>query len=89
MAGRVKVATLAGKSAKILMATVLTSDSGKATMKNPTIQIAVDHGPQIGTPKPVGPLKALLIHQFKILGFFNAPSRLNSLRPLYISRIVV
>jgi hypothetical protein len=31
------------------------------------VQIAVDHGPQIGTVKPIGSLKAFLIHPFKIL----------------------
>ena len=29
--------------------------------------MAVDHGPQIGTVKPIGPLKALLIHLVEIL----------------------
>ena len=32
-----------------------------------TVQIAVDHGPQIGAVKPIGSLKAFLIHPFKIL----------------------
>ena len=44
-----------------------TSDPGKAVAQNATVQIAVDHRPQIGTIKPIGPLKGLLIHLFKIL----------------------
>jgi hypothetical protein len=49
------------------MAALSTSDPGKAVVQNATVQIAVDHGPQIGTVKPIGPLKILLIHPFKIL----------------------
>jgi hypothetical protein len=49
------------------MTTVLTSDPGEAVSQNPTVQVAVDDGPKIGTVKPVGSLKALLIHLFKIL----------------------
>ena len=49
------------------MAAFSTSDPGKAVAQNATVQIAVDHGPQIGTVKPIGPLKALFIHLFKIL----------------------
>jgi hypothetical protein len=34
-------------------------------MQNPTVQIALDGGPQIGTIKPIGPLKTFLIDPFK------------------------
>jgi len=49
------------------MAALCTSDPGKAVSQNATVQIAVDHGPQIGTVKPIGPLKALFIDLFKVL----------------------
>ena len=65
MAGRAKVAALIGKDQKMFVTTLLTSDSGKAVTQNPTVQIAVDHGPQIGTIKTIGPLKTFLIDPFK------------------------
>jgi len=49
------------------MAALCTSDPGKAVTQNATVQITVDPGAQIGTIKPVGSLKALLIDPFKIL----------------------
>ena len=49
------------------MAALPTLDLGKAVAQNDTVQIAVDYGAQIGTVKPIGPLKKLLIHLFKIL----------------------
>jgi hypothetical protein len=49
------------------MAALPTSDPNKAVVQNATVQIAVDYGAQIGTVKPIGPLKTLLIHLFKIL----------------------
>jgi hypothetical protein len=67
VAGRAEVSALAGEGQKIFMAALCTSDPGKAVAQNATVQIAVDHGPQIGTVKPIGPLKALFIHSFKIL----------------------
>jgi hypothetical protein len=48
------------------MAALSTSDPGKAVAQNARVQIAVDHGPQIGTVKPIGPFKTLLIHLFEI-----------------------
>ena len=58
---------LARKCEKIFMAVLSTSDPGKAIAQNATVQIAVDHGAQIGTVKPIGPLNALLIDLFKFL----------------------
>jgi hypothetical protein len=65
VAGGAKVTTLAGEGQKIFMTTVLTSDSGEAVSQNPTVQVAVDDGPKIGTVKPIGPFKPLLINPFK------------------------
>ena len=67
VAGGTEVSALAREGQKIFMAALCTSDSGKAVAQNATVQIAVDHGPQIGTVKPIGPLKALLIDLFKVL----------------------
>ena len=47
------------------MTALPTSDPGETVSQNPTVQIAVDHGPQIRTVKPIGPLKTLLIDLFK------------------------
>ena len=54
VAGRTEVSALAGEGQKIFMAAVCTSDPGKAVAQNATVQITVDHGPQIGTAKPIG-----------------------------------
>jgi hypothetical protein len=67
VAGGTEVSALAREGQKIFMAALCTSDSGKAVAQNATVQIAVDHGPQIGTVKPIGPLKALFIDLFKVL----------------------
>ena len=67
VAGGTEVSALAGEGQKIFMAALCTSDPGKAVAQNATVQIAVDHGAQIGTVKPIGPLKALLIDLFKVL----------------------
>jgi len=40
---------------------------GRIRFTDLTIQITVDHRQQIGTIKPIGSLKAFLIHMFKIL----------------------
>ena len=61
------MSALAGESQKIFMAAVCTSDPGKAVAENATFQITVDRGAQIGTVKPIGSLKALLIDLFKVL----------------------
>jgi hypothetical protein len=50
------------------MAALPTSDPDKAVAQNATVQIAVNYGAQIGTEKPMGPRKTLLIHLFGILG---------------------
>jgi len=49
------------------MTALSTSDPGETVTQNPTVQIAVDDGPQIGTIKPIGPLKTFLIDPFKLL----------------------
>jgi hypothetical protein len=65
--GRTEVTTLARKGQKIFMTALSTSDPGETVTQNPTVQIAVDDGPQIGTIKPIGPLKTLLMDPFKLL----------------------
>ena len=42
-----------------------TSDSSEAVLKNPAAEVAVNDGPEIGTIKPIGYLKAFLIDPFK------------------------
>jgi hypothetical protein len=66
VAGGTEVSTLAGEGQKIFMAALCTSDPGKAVTQNATVQITVDHRAQIGTVKPIGPLKALFIDLFKV-----------------------
>jgi hypothetical protein len=68
------------------MTTVLTSDPSETVEQNATMQIAVDHEPQIGMIKPLRLLKSLLIHPFKILKMI-----LNKLvidRTLWLTRTV-
>ena len=59
------MSALTGEGQKIFMAALPTSDPGKTVTQNATVQIAVDHGPQIGTVKPIAPLKTFLIDPFK------------------------
>lgn len=61
------MAALAGEDKNILLAASCKSDPGETVAQNPTVQIAVDYGPQIGRVKTIGPLKPLLRHPFKIL----------------------
>ena len=58
--GKVEMWALARKCQKIFMAVLSTSAPGESVSQNPTVQIAVDRCPQIGTIKPIGSLKALL-----------------------------
>jgi hypothetical protein len=67
VAGRTEVVAFAGEGQKIFMAAFPTSDPGKAVTQNATVSITVDHRPQVGMVKPIGPLKALLINLFEIL----------------------
>ena len=60
------MAALTGKDQKIFVTTLPTSDPGKAVTKNSTVQVAVDHGPQIETVKLIGQPKTLRIDLFKI-----------------------
>jgi len=46
------------------MTALSTSDPGEAVSQNSTVQVAVDDRPKIGTVKPIGPFKPLLIHLF-------------------------
>jgi len=50
--GRAEMSALARKCQEIFIAALCTSDPGKAVAQNATVQITVDHGPQIGTVKP-------------------------------------
>jgi hypothetical protein len=59
MAGGTEMTALAGEGQKIFMTAFPTSDPGKPVTQNAAVQIAADHGPQIGTVKPIDPLKPL------------------------------
>ena len=56
--------TLARKGQKIFMTALSTSDPGEAVSQNSAVQVAVDDRPKIGTVKPIGLFKPLLIHPF-------------------------
>jgi len=49
----------------MFMAAFLASDPSEAVMKNPTVEVAVNNRPEVGTVKPIGPLKTFLIDPFK------------------------
>ena len=65
MTGWAEMPAFARKGQKIFMTALPTSDPAETVTYNPTVQIAVDDGPQIGTVKPIGPLKTFLIDPFK------------------------
>ena len=58
---------------KIFMTAFSTSDPGKAVMKNPAVQVAVNDGPEIGAVKPIDSLKPFLMDPSGILGSLNQP----------------
>jgi len=65
------VPALTREGQKICMTAFSTSDPGKAVMKNPAVQVAVNDGPEIGAVKPIGSLKPFLIDPFEVLGSLN------------------